>query len=104
MGLLLLFILSTNLIYAQLDSTSIITEDAIDNILIESEDETDNEEIVNRIEDLIQNPIDINTTDVFELSKLPYIDIQSAERIIEHRNKFGHFFSPGELFAIREIR
>ena len=103
LGLLCLLIVLTNSIYAQLDSTSIITEDAIDNILIESEEETDNEEIVNIIEDLFQNPIDINTTDVFELSKLPYIDIQSAERIIEYRNKFGYFFSPTELLAIREI-
>ncbi len=103
LSLLLLFILSTNSIFAQLDSTSIITEDALDNILVEPEEETDNEEIVNIIEDLIRNPIDINTTDVFGLSKLPYMDIQSAQRIIEHRNKFGNFFSPTELFAIREL-
>jgi hypothetical protein len=103
LGLLLLLTLSTYSIYAQLDSTSIITEDAIDNILVESEDETDNEEIVNIIEDLIQNPIDINTVDVFELSKIPYMDIQSAEKILEYRNKFGYFFSTTELFAIREI-
>ena len=103
LGLLCLLIVLTNSIYAQLDSTSIITEDAIDNILVESDEETDNEEIVNTIEDLIQNPIDINTADVFELSKLPYMDMRSAERIIEYRNKFGYFFSSTELFAIREI-
>ena len=103
LSLLFLFILSTNSIFAQLDSTSIITEDALDNILVEPEEETDNEEIVNIIEDLIRNPIDINTTDVFELSKLPNMDIQSAQRIIEHRNKFGNFFSTAELFAIREL-
>ena len=103
LSLLLIFILSTNSILAQLDSTSIITEDALDNILVEPEEEIDNEEIVDIIEDLIRNPIDINTTDVFELSKLPNMDIQSAQRIIEHRNKFGNFFSPAELFAIREL-
>ena len=103
LALLLLFILSTNSIFAQLDSTSIITEDALDNILVEPEEETNNEEIVDVIEDLIRNPIDINTTDVFELSKLPNMDIQSAQKILEYRNRFGYFFSTNELFAIREI-
>ncbi|MCK7516994.1 MAG: helix-hairpin-helix domain-containing protein [Ignavibacteriales bacterium] len=31
------------------------------------------------------------------------MDSQSAQIIIEHRNKFGYFFSPTELFSIRDI-
>jgi hypothetical protein len=31
------------------------------------------------------------------------MDQQSAQIIIEHRNKFGYFFSPTELFSIREL-
>lgn len=90
-------------INAQLDSSSTITEDALNNILIEPEEEIDNDELVDVFEDLIRNPIDINTADVIELSKLPNMDGQSAQRIIEHRNKFGYLFSPTELFAIREL-
>jgi hypothetical protein len=95
--------LSINYTYAQLDSTSIITEDVLDNILIEPEVETDSEELVEILENLIRNPIDINQADVFDLSKLPYIDPQSAQKIIDHRDKFGYFFSPSELFAIRDL-
>ena len=90
-------------IYAQLDSTSIITEEVLDNVLIEPDVETDSEELVEILENLIRNPIDINMVDVFDLSKLPNMDQQSAQKIIEHRNKFGYFFSPTELFAIREL-
>jgi len=86
-----------------LDSTSIITEEVLDNILVEPDEETDSEELVEILEELIRNPIDINLADVFDLSKLPNMDQQSAQIIIEHRNKFGYFFSPVELFAIREL-
>ncbi|MBP9120931.1 MAG: helix-hairpin-helix domain-containing protein, partial [Ignavibacterium sp.] len=86
-----------------MDSTSIITEEVLDNILVEPDEETDSEELVEILEELIRNPIDINLADVFDLSKLPNMDQQSAQIIIEHRNKFGYFFSPTELFAIREL-
>jgi hypothetical protein len=96
-------VFSINLCYAQLDSTSVITEEVLDNILVEPEEETDSEELVGILEDLIRNPIDINTVDVFELSKLPNMDPQSAQRIIDHRNNFGYYFSTTELFSIREL-
>ena len=98
-----LILISNNSIFAQLDSTSIITEEVLDNVLIEPDVETDSEELVEILENLIRNPIDINVVDVFDLSKLPNMDLQSAELIIKHRNKFGHFFSPTELFSIREL-
>lgn len=100
--LLLLFIIIKPT-YAQLDSASIITEDVLDNLLIEPDIETNSEELVEIFEDLIRNPIDINSADAFELLKLPNMDSQSAQKIIEHRNKFGYYFSPNELFSIREL-
>jgi len=101
--LLLLISLSNYSTYAQLDSTSIITEDVLDNILVEPDQEFDSEALVEIVEELIRNPIDINLVDAFDLSKLPYMDLQSAQRIIEHRNNFGYFFSTTELFSIREL-
>ena len=103
LGLFLIFFNSSTFIFSQLDSSSIVTEEALNNIVIEPDEETDKDELVDVFEDLIRNPIDINTADVFELSKLPNMDGQSAQRIIEHRNKFGYLFSPTELYAIREL-
>ena len=103
LGSFLIFFSLSNFISAQLDSSSTITEDVLNNILIEPDEETNSDELVDVIEDLIRNPIDVNTADVIELCKFPNMDGQSAQRIIEHRNKFGYFFSPTELFAILEL-
>jgi len=102
-GFLFFVFILNNLLFAQLDSLSNITEDVLDNILIESDEETESDELVSTVEDLIKNPIDINTIDVIELSNLPYMDPQSAQKIVEHRDKFGYFYSPTELYSIKEL-
>ena len=93
----------SNFAFAQLDSTAIITEDVLDNILIEPEEESDSEGLVEIVEYLIHNPVDLNTIDLIELSKIPNIDLQSAQKIIDHRNKFGYFFSTTELYSIKDL-
>lgn len=90
-------------IYAQLDSNSVITEDLLDNVLIEPEIDAGSDELVDLIEELMNNPIDLNSADLIELLKLPYLNPQSAQMIIEQRNKFGNFFSPNELYAISSL-
>jgi DNA uptake protein and related DNA-binding proteins len=95
--------LPLNILFAQFDSTAIITEDVLDNILDETDEEVDNSELVDIIEEFTRNPIDINTADVIELTKLPDLDQQSAELIIEHRKKFGPYFSVNELYAIQNL-
>lgn len=99
----LLLFLFAQIIFSQIDSSTIVTEDILDDILIEPEEESDTEELVGIIEDLIRDPIDINKADLFQLSMLPEMDASSAQKIINHRNKFGNFFSTTELFSIREI-
>ncbi len=101
--LIVLILISPTSSFAQLDSTTIITEEVLDNILTEPGEESDAEELVEYVEDLINNPVDLNTADVFELSKLPNMNSQAAQIIIEHRIKFGYFYSPNELFAIRDL-
>ena len=98
-----LFLSLSNFIFAQLDSTAIITDGVLENILIENDEESDSDEFVDIVEDLIKNPLDLNSIDLIELSKLPTIDSKSAQKIIEHRNKFGYFFSTSELYSIREL-
>lgn len=99
----MLLFCASSFIFAQFDSTTTATEEVIEETLIEQDEESDNEELVDIFEDLLQNPIDINSADVYELTKLPDIDNKIAQQIIDHRNKFGYFFSPSELLSIREI-
>jgi competence protein ComEA len=50
-----------------------------------------------------QKPININTAAANELETLPGIGKGLAERIIEHREKFGPFRRPEHLIIVRGI-
>ena len=54
-------------IFAQTDSTSINTENALDDILQEPFEETDNSDLYNDLEQLLDNPIDINSATISDL-------------------------------------
>lgn len=96
-------ILPINNVFSQLDSSAIIVEDVLDNILIEPDEEGDDDALVDVLEDLMRNKIDLNTAYIIDLSKLPKMDAMSAQRIIDHRNKYGFFYSTNELYAIKEL-
>lgn len=87
----------------QSDTIPTFTDEFLEDILIESGEETDNSELIDIVEDLIRNPIDINTADLILLLKLPGMDQKSAQIIIDARNKFGYFFATNELFAIKDL-
>ncbi len=52
---------------------------------------------------LAENAININTASAEDLEKLPYIGTQTAQNIIEHRNKYGRFRKPEQLLLVRRI-
>ncbi len=85
--------------YSQQDS--IITVDFIlNNILDESTIEKEDSQIYDLIEQLLENPININTATKADLMTIPFMDIESATNIINHRKKFGKFFSTREVKMI----
>ena len=47
--------------------------------------------------------VNINTASVIELEKLPHIGKQTAQQIVEHREKFGKFRKPEHLMFVRGI-
>jgi competence ComEA-like helix-hairpin-helix protein len=51
----------------------------------------------------IQQRINVNTASAIELETLPGIGRALAERIIEHREKFGGFRRPEHLIIVRGI-
>jgi competence protein ComEA len=50
-----------------------------------------------------QTRININTASANELETLPGIGTSLAERIVEHRDKFGPFRRPEQLIIVRGI-
>ncbi|MFN3695744.1 MAG: ComEA family DNA-binding protein, partial [Ignavibacterium sp.] len=102
--ILFLIIFSIKIIHPQIiDSTVIQTEETLDEILEESFEEDDNSDLFNSIEELILNPIDLNSADIFELQKIPNVTSNIAEVILSYRNRFGPFYSVNELYAMREL-
>lgn len=94
----------TTPIYSQvIDSTDITAEETLLEILDESFEEEDNSELYNIIEELVTNPIDLNTADIFELQKIPFVDLETAKTIISYRERFGPFYLVQELYSMREI-
>lgn len=101
--LIILYAFFSNLTFAQVDTTYLNTEDILEELIDETSEESDNSELFDRFEFFINFPVDINTADLTGLLQLPLIDISTANLIIEHRNKFGPFFSVQELYAIKDL-
>ena len=49
------------------------------------------------------NALNINTASVEELEKLPNIGAKTAQRIVEHREKYGNFRKPEHLILVPGI-
>ncbi len=88
---------------AQVDSAVAIEDDIIDNLIGESTEESENSELINVIEDLTNNPIDLNSATIDELQIIPYLDFRTAMNIIKYRDKTGRFFSKHELFSVEGL-
>lgn len=50
-----------------------------------------------------ENAININTATVADLEKLPHIGTQTAQNIIEYREKYGKFRKSEHLLLVRRI-
>ncbi len=101
--IILIFTLNNQAIVPQTDSTESKTDEIIYDLLQESAVESDNEEIYEIIEDIALNPIDINSAEISDLQKIPGLTIQYSELIIEHRKKYGIFFSVNELSLVEGL-
>ena len=100
LSVILLIILFNQLTFSQIDSTTLNTEEIIYDLLQEPATESDNEDIYEILEDITLNPVELNSADISELQRIPGLSAYYASLIIEHREKFGAFFSLSELNLI----
>ena len=97
------FILIINgFLYAQTNDTS-FTEQLIEDIIPEPGVDFQEYNEIDELELLRENPVNINTADVISLQKVPGLDLNYALIIIQFREKYGHYFSPNELYSIKGI-
>ena len=100
---LLLFLITFELVDAQTDSSYLKTEELIEDILQEPVGEVDESDLYDILEQLMLNPINLNKASVDELTRIPEVDISDARLIVNHRNKYGSFFSLNELNSVEDL-
>jgi competence ComEA-like helix-hairpin-helix protein len=88
---------------AQTDSTYLNAEEMLEDLLQEPPNESDDSNLYELIEQLLLNPIDINKAEVSELQQIPSIDLETAKLIVNHRKKYGNFFSVAELNTVHGL-
>lgn len=89
--------------FSQTDSSYLRTEEILEDILQEPVGEIDNSDLYEQLELLMLNPVNLNTASVNELLSIPIMEINAAKLIVEHRKKFGNFFSVNELYAVENL-
>ncbi len=99
----ILFTLFSNEVFPQTDSSYLQTEEILEDILQEPVGEIDESNLYEQLELLMLNPINLNTSTINDLLQIPLLDISDARLIIDHRSRFGIFFSLGELNAVENL-
>jgi len=99
--ILIFFLLSISL-FSQTDST-FSTDQLIQDILEESSIDIEDDYLYDLLEELQDNPINLNTSDINTLLTIPFLDLNSAQAILKYRERFGKFFSTKELFAVEGL-
>lgn len=49
---------------------------------------------------IAENAVNINTASAAELEKLPNVGAKLAQKIVEHREKYGRFRKPADLILV----
>lgn len=88
-------------VYAQADTT--VIPDQLDVLLEEATYDSEDSQIFDSIEYLINNPIDINKATVNELKRIPLLNYTSALILVRERNLLGGFTTIEQLRYIKEI-
>lgn len=101
--LVLLFFLQINITAQIQDSLITESDEVLEDFFEDSFTEESESDAYDTFEDLLLNPVELNTAGINELSSIPFLDFNSASIIISHRNKYGQFISVNELFSIPEL-
>lgn len=100
---IIFLLLPISIIFSQNDSTYQIN-DILNSILEESTIDAEDSQLYDLIEELLNNPVNINSAAVSDLLKIPTIDFETAQIIVEYRKNYGKYFSTQELYTIKEIK
>jgi hypothetical protein len=90
-------------VLAQSDTVETAVDEIFRELAEESDDDIDKSGLIDRLEELAENPLDINRASINELLEIPGMDILTAGKILSYRNDSGRIFSLTELNTISGI-
>jgi len=89
-------------IFSQQDSSNQINK--LIEVFTENQTEgVESSQLYSLFEYLLDNPINVNTASISELTTIPFLDYSTAEKIVLIRNKIGHYTSLSQLDSIQGI-
>jgi len=100
--ILILVIFYPIFLFSQTDSTEILNSKIFD-LLEDFSNEDDDFNYYDLVENLIENPIDINSADQNELLKIPFLKLNDVKSILKTRKLIKEFSSAEDLNLIKDI-
>jgi hypothetical protein len=88
-------------IYSQVDT--LINRDDLQNLLEDTSEGQDESYSYDILEYLSQNPIQLNSASINDLTKIPFLNLTSATAIIKHRNLLGGIYNVDQLRFIEGV-
>ncbi|MGK9477318.1 ComEA family DNA-binding protein [Melioribacter sp. OK-6-Me] len=99
--MIIIFVLfNAFILKAQTDTTF---EELLSQLIEDNLGELEESEIFDDIEELLDNPIDINTASLDDLLRIPALDRRKASAIIQYRQSHGSFKNKNELYLVPEL-
>lgn len=97
---LVVFIITTSELIAQIDTLEVSIDNQLENIIEETIGDAEETQLNEIIEDLIQNPIEINEATINDLTRIPFIDQSLAQNIIKYRTSYGFIYTLTEIKSV----
>lgn len=97
---IILSLISSSKLFAQLDTLEIPIDNQLENVIEETIGDAEDTQLNEIIEDLIQNPIEINEATINDLTRIPFIDQFLAQNIIKYRTSYGFIYTLTEIKSV----
>jgi Helix-hairpin-helix motif len=95
-------IFSSSILYSQIDTSDII-DDKLFQLIEDATENLEDVQFYDIIEELLQNPINLNSATRKEILRLPFLTPQDAENIIKERKRRKGFSTLDEINSIKNI-
>ncbi len=97
------FFITEEALIAQTDSLRSSALDIMEETIGEATDEGDDSFFYDYFDDLLSEPVDLNSASAVDLLRIPYLDNNSADLIINYRKQKGTYKSAAELYSINGL-